>query len=609
VSAEPADLSLPVGGLNEPLYFSSGDHQLFAWLHLPVARHSAEIGLVICKPFGYEAICAHRSMRVLAESAVALGIPVLRFDYLGSGDAADGDAVADQIDPWLRDVTAAVDELRRRTGVRRVCLVGLRLGALLAAAAVARGAQADALILVAPVLDGRRYLRELRTTALAGAGAASANRGDRLAAGQGALEVSGYVLSAATLARLAELNVAAPAQAPAPEVLVLDREDLPSAREWSATLVGLGARVRYVVLPGFVKMVMTPPQYAEVSRPMLDAVRDWLQQLAATAGRGCEARQLHAAAPPALSPEIALVGASSVTLRERPVFFGPERRLFGIVTEPALDERRRRGVILLNSGADYHIGAGRMYVSMARRWADRGYVVLRMDLAGLGDSATRPGCRDDDVFPAAVMEDIGAAIDFIRARYAVQDVTLGGLCSAAYHTLRAAVAGLPVNRILMVNPQNFSWKEGMTVGDVQLVDVIKGMRVYRERATSLQTWKRLLRGQIDVVAVARIYLHRARIVVESTVRDAARRLHIRLPRDLGWDLQEVAARGVRVVFVFARGEPGIELLRIQGGSVVARLGDRCRVHIIDSADHTFTWSGPRARLEQVLSEELFAPQT
>jgi hypothetical protein len=138
--------------------------------------------------------------------------------------------------------------------------------------------------------------------------------------------------------------------------------------------------------------------------------------------------------------------------------------------------------------------------------------------------------------------------------------------------------------------------------------VIKEIRGYRERAWSVETWKRLVRGQIDLPAVSRVYLHRARIVLESAVRDAARRLRIRLPRDLGWDLQEIAARGVKVVFVFARGEPGLELLRIQGGSTVARLGDRCSVHVIDSADHTFTWSGPRARLEQVLSEELFAPQ-
>jgi len=93
--------------------------------------------------------------------------------------------------------------------------------------------------------------------------------------------------------------------------------------------------------------------------------------------------------------------------------------------------------------------------------------------------------------------------------------------------------------------------------------------------------------------------------VESTARDAARGLHIRLPHDLGSELEVVAARGIRVVFVFARGDPGIELLRIQGGSAVRRLGDRCHVHIVDSADHTFTQSRARAVLEQTLSDELF----
>ena len=42
--------------------------------------------------------------------------------------------------------------------------------------------------------------------------------------------------------------------------------------------------------------------------------------------------------------------------------------------------------------------------------------------------------------------------------------------------------------------------------------------------------------------------------------------------------------------------------------MVKRLGERCRVRIIDSADHTFSRSGPRQVLEEVLSEELFARQ-
>jgi hypothetical protein len=90
------------------------------------------------------------------------------------------------------------------------------------------------------------------------------------------------------------------------------------------------------------------------------------------------------------------------------------------------------------------------------------------------------------------------------------------------------------------------------------------------------------------------------------LRDFARAAGIRLRNDLGRELEAIIARGVRVVFVFARGEPGIDLLRIEAGSVVRRLGERCRVRIIDSADHTFSRSGPRQVLEEVLSEELFA---
>src|SRR5665213_1908839 len=127
----------PGSGLAEPLYFPSGEHQLFGWLHRPAAEHMSDTGLVICKPFGYESICAHRSIRSFAEAAAALGVPALRFDYVGTGDSADLEPEAEQLALWTRDILAAVTELQRCTGVRRVCLLGFRLGALLATLAAA----------------------------------------------------------------------------------------------------------------------------------------------------------------------------------------------------------------------------------------------------------------------------------------------------------------------------------------------------------------------------------------------------------------------------------------------------------------------------------------
>ncbi len=119
-------------------------------------------------------------------------------------------------------------------------------------------------------------------------------------------------------------------------------------------------------------------------------------------------------------------------------------------------------------------------------------------------------------------------------------------------------------------------------------------------------WRRLFTGRVNIWRIVKIYVRRPLLALESAARDLARRLRIKLPEDLGWELEELVSRGIRLVFVFSRGEPGLELLRIQGGSSVRKLGRRCRVRIIENADHTFTRRGPRAAIEQVLSDELFS---
>jgi hypothetical protein len=138
--------------------------------------------------------------------------------------------------------------------------------------------------------------------------------------------------------------------------------------------------------------------------------------------------------------------------------------------------------------------------------------------------------------------------------------------------------------------------------------VVHNPTIYRERIFSARAWRRVLTGQVNIWRIVRIYLHRPLLAVKSMLRDIARAAGIRLRHDLGRELEALITRGVRVVFVFARGEPGVDLLRIEAGSTVSRLGERCRVRIIDSADHTFSRSGPRQVLEEVLSVELFARQ-
>ena len=66
----------------------------------------------------------------------------------------------------------------------------------------------------------------------------------------------------------------------------------------------------------------------------------------------------------------------------------------------------------------------------------------------------------------------------------------------------------------------------------------------------------------------------------------------------------MAAAGVQLHFVFADNEPGIELLRDQGGRLARRLqsNGKLDIRMIPGADHTFTDAEARERLFAALTE-------
>jgi alpha/beta superfamily hydrolase len=366
------------GNEAEPLYFRPGARSLFGWLHRAQGAAAPRVGVVLCKPFGYEAICAHRSLRAFAEQAAAAGAPVLRFDYAGTGNSQDLDPGADQLQTWTEDAVGAAQELLRLTGVAQVCFLGFRLGAVIAAQAALRGTAGTSLIAVAPIQSGARYLRELRTTQLA-ADAQVAKTADESAAApadeSGSMHISGFSLSGATVAALSQVELLKIVLPPVRDLLIIDRKELPAAKAWSDALAQGGTRVQYQALPGFVRMMMTAPHFSVVPQAMITATCDWLRGLQHEQSEADQSA-VPAAAPVAHStPSDACntlklpYGPAAEFLTESAMLLGADVRLFAVVTEPAHGETRRRGVILLNAGATHHVGPNRMYVTLARRCA------------------------------------------------------------------------------------------------------------------------------------------------------------------------------------------------------------------------------------------------
>lgn len=142
-----------------PFYFGPSERPLFGWLHLPNGSECRNVGVVVCNPLGYEYVCAHRTIKHFARTAAANGWPALRFDYDGTGDSAGSDLDGERLRHWMRSIHAAIDELKGRTGVHSICLVGIRLGATLAAIVAAERTDVLGIASIAPIPKVRTYLR------------------------------------------------------------------------------------------------------------------------------------------------------------------------------------------------------------------------------------------------------------------------------------------------------------------------------------------------------------------------------------------------------------------------------------------------------------------
>ena len=240
---------------------------------------------------------------------------------------------------------------------------------------------------------------------------------------------------------------------------------------------------------------------------------------------------------------------------------GPAGRLFGVLTEPLVDERRELTAVLLNAGPQRRTGPNRMWVEIARRWAARGVPSLRFDADGIGDADGNATvlARVTAFYRPEYVDQARTALEMLAARGLPPRFVMLGLCSGAYWSAQAALADRRVEAVIMLNPRTLVFDEWR--------HTVRRTHQLRENALRASTWRKVLRREIKLakhLETGRSLVGRAasaptrareRLVALPSASRAAREPTPREPvEELFDDLRD---RGQRALLLFT----GAEVLR------------------------------------------------
>ena len=224
----------------------------------------------MCYPFGREYTRAFRTYLQTAIRLARAGFPVLRFDYYGTGDSS-GDEVPGQLSAWLAGIASAVEELKARSGVSRVWLIGLRIGGTLAMMASSRREDITGAIAWNPAIRGKDFIDDLM--AQGGLPPASRN-GDRPPAG--ATELAGFAYPNELLDELRQVDLGRAGAAFPKRLLLLESEGAYALKPLTEAASGGALNLEHQVAAS--RRIWLESEGALVPGEIVNAIVSWLSR-------------------------------------------------------------------------------------------------------------------------------------------------------------------------------------------------------------------------------------------------------------------------------------------------------------------------------------------
>jgi len=548
------------------------------WHH---ARRGEVVRLpvILCAPFGVEALATHLGWRDLADRLAGQGHDVIRFDYEGTGLSPGDWLEAGAVARWEASIVSVIDAVRTALGADKIVLAGLRLGATLAAQ-VAQGRQdVAAFVALAPVVSGRRYARELKALAQMQGEAGSSGAG---------IAVYGYALPQATLDALATLEMST-LKAPAPQGLVAARNEGEAglAKSWGFKACAFDDFERFA----------ENPTHSQVPEALFKHLAQW-----------CAALEQPAALGTAHFPAAVFTAPDGHI--EEAVRFGAQDHLSGVLLRPATPDPRL-GVVIANAGRNPAAGWGRQGMELARLAVQAGHVALLFDLSGIGDSLIPPESEGEVLYSDTHKNDLLSAVGALKAQL-VERFFVVGACSSAYAALQVAAEIEGLAGLALINLLRFHWRKGESLDVADAQTSFRPTEAYGRRLFQRETWSRLIRGDIAVLPIAKTILGRVANRARQPLLALLDTLGLRPSREreaLRW-LEALDARKVRTTFIHGPEDPGVAEMTAYFGTDAKLLAPLAHVQWvkIDGGDHSFSSVQGRAIRDKLLLEEMAAVQ-
>ena len=262
-------------------------------------------------------------------------------------------------------------------------------------------------------------------------------------------------------------------------------------------------------------------------------------------------------------------------MKESVILLGNAQSSVGIVTDPEVTEPANDyGIILLNAGRLHRVGPNRMSVRLARRLAELGFVVLRLDFSGIGDSLVR---QDSLTRKAAILAEAHDAIEFLRVSRGVHKFIFVGLCWGAACSFEIAIQEPSVVGVFLMDGYAYRTPRFYITLFKHLLNVRKCWNFVTGQSASGRRFRRMFGvSSLNRSGVPNQQRYQRSFPPLEQVRN---------------DLKSLVERGVHLYFVYTEG--GMQDRynypnQFWGFFPSVRRSKNVRVKFMRKTDHTFT---------------------